>query len=182
MKRSVRVWAALAAVLLVGGVLAPGFARAAEAGKLALTADKWQAMLYPTPRGKSLKLAGGRDPVDVPAGKYTLRYAITAEASPKAESAAKAKAKSTPATLIGTAKITIEGGKTTQVKVGAPLTAVIKTRVNSGRVIMGLAFQDAGGNQAMVYAAAVKGKPVTPKIDVVDGGGKTVYTATMKFG
>jgi len=182
MKRSVRVWAALAAVLLVGAVLTPGFAPAAEAGKLALTADKWKAVLYPTPRAKPLKLAGGRDPVDVPVGKYTLQYMITAEAAPKAETPAKAKAKSTPAMLTGTAKITIEAGKTTEIKVGAPLTAAVKARVRSGRVIIGLAFRDAGGNQAMVYAGVVKGKRATPKIDVVDGDGKTVYTVTMKFG
>ena len=180
MCRKLVVWTVLAAVL-PGLWLTAAPARAAE-GKLALTAEKWQAYLYPVPRGKAVRLSGGTEPVAVAAGQYRLRYMIARSAGPAPK--AKAKVKAQPAQLVVSVKkpITIQAGKTTEVKIGPPLAAVIKTGRKKDQLVIGLQIVDAGGNTGMLYAAPVGKKRPTPQIDVVDAGGKTVYSAALKFG
>ena len=176
MRRVGLIWMGLAAVLLVGPLIAMASTGSEDApkGKLVLTADAWQAVLYPAPSGKALSLTGGKDAVEVPAGKYRVRYTLSGSKDPKVKGAM----------VIGSPAdaITIEADKTTTVKIGTPLEATIKVEVKEKQVSFSATFADAGGNTAIVYAAPVNGTQVTPKIDVVDKDGKTVYTATMKFG
>ncbi len=176
MRRTLCISAGLTVALLVGLLVSPAPAAApSQTGKIVVNAAKWSVTLYPTPRGRSVRLKGGKDPVAVAPGKYRISYVVYAPASGKA----------TPARISGRTKalITVTAGKTTELKIGAPLTAAITTRAKKGSVTLGLGFTDAGGNKVMAYPSPGKSrKPVPPKIKVVDNGGKVVYTATMKFG
>jgi len=175
MRRFIPIRAVLAAALLAGMLLAAPTGAAEEGkGKLVLTAENWQAMLLPTPKGKALRVTGGKEGVEVAAGTYRLYFQISASSDPKTPSA----------TISGSLKdpVTIEAGKTAEIKVGAPVEAAIATQAKGKKVTFSLGFKDAGGNDVTVMAAPEGKKQVEPKIDVVDKDGKTVYTATMAFG
>ena len=172
MRKIVCVGAALAVVLAAAPMLSVARAEAPK-GKLSVTAGEWTASLTPTPRGKAIRLKGGTEAVDVPAGTYRVQYSVTASPGEGLK----------PARVTGTAgKVVIKAGETTELKVG-PLEAQVQASVKGGKMRIGLSFKDAGGNKAMLYASPGKAKsPAPPKIDVADASGKTIYTAALSFG
>ena len=173
MRKIVCIGAALAVVLAASPLLSVARAEAPK-GKLAVSAESWSAYLYPTPRAKTIRLKGGTDPVDVPAGTYRVRYTISASPGEKLK----------PARISGTVnKVVVKAGETTDLKIGGPLEALVQAAVKGGKMRIGLAFKDAGGNKVMLYASPGKARsPTPPKVDVVDASGKTIYTAALKFG
>jgi hypothetical protein len=173
MRKIVCVGAALAVVLAAVPLVSVARAEA-QKGKLAVSAENWSAYLYPTPRAKMIRLKGGTDPVEVPAGTYRVKYTISASPGKGRQ----------PARISGTVnKVVVEAGKTTELKI-EPLEAQVLASLRGGKMKISVAFKDAGGSKAMLYssppAKAKRADP--PKVDVVDTGGKTIYTATMKFG
>lgn len=169
MRRVLFTWMGLAAILLVGPLLLTAAEDGAK-GKLSLTADNWVVTL--SSKGRPQQLKGGKDPIEVAAGTYTVRYQVIGGEVGKS------------ATIAGSVKgqVTIEAGKTTELKVGSPLEGQIGASVKGGQVTFNLVAKDAGGNPVAVTAAPVDGKAVTPKVEVVDKDGKVVYTASLAYG
>ena len=164
MRRVCLTWMAVAAVL----ISVPISSAVAEDGKLSMTADKWVAYLYST--GRPLKVEGGKEPVNVAAGSYRIRYMVTASKDDQA------------ATISGMLKGTteIKAGQTTEIKIGSPVEASIDAKVQGGKVAFNMSAKDAGGNAVSVMVTD-KGKPVKPKVEVVQGD-KVVYSGTLEYG
>jgi len=169
MRRVCLTWMGLTAILLAGPLLVSA-AEGDAKGKLSLTADNWVVLL--TSKGRSQQFKGGKEPIEAPAGTYTVRYQIMGGEAGKS------------ASISGSVKgqVTIEAGKTTELKVGSPLEGKVDAAIKGDKVTFNMAATDAGGNPVAVYAAPVDGKPVTPKVDVVDKDGKIVYTASLAYG
>lgn len=169
MRRLALMWMGLAAILLAGPPLLTAADEEAK-GKLSVPADNWVVTLYS--KGRPQQLKGGKAPVDVAAGTYTVRYQINAGEVGKS------------AMIAGSVKgqVTIAAGKTTELKVGSPLEGKIDASVKGDKVTFNMAATNVGGNPVSVYAAPANGKQVTPKVDVVGKDGKIAYSASLEYG
>lgn len=164
MRRVCLTWTAVAAVLLS----VPIASAVAEDGKLSVTADKWVAYLYST--GRPLVVRGGKEPVNVAAGSYRIRFMVSSVKDDQT------------ATISGMLKGTteIKAGQTTEIKTGGPIEASIEAKVQGKKVSFNMSAKDAGGNAVSVMATE-KGKPIKPKVEVVKGD-KVVYSSTLEYG
>ena len=146
---------------------------AGETGKLSVGAARWTCTL--TGKTATLAVTGGAEPVEVPVGSYKVRdYQFFSEADP---------GKFVPVIRGRGAKtLDIAAGTVAALKIGPPLQANISIRQKAGKVTFSLAMTDAAGGAVFAISVANGSSPPPPTIDVVDAGGKRVYTAKLEYG
>ena len=146
-----------------------------------IAADHWSCRLVS--KDTVLTLSGGRDPVDVPAGEYFIQdYTVTGP------TAAAARGQKTSVTGVGLdvesnrmKALAFEAGKTTELVVGAPLKANVKSAVAGGNVIFSMVFSDRGGYK-VTSMIGNQGRPPAPRFSVVGSGGKNIFQSTLEYG
>jgi hypothetical protein len=148
-----------------------------ELGKIKVDQGNWNAILA----GKKnvLYVAGGKDPVAVPADEYAvLQYQVTQEGADKATLSGRgAQDKSSYYT-----PVPVAAGKVTDLAIGAPLKAVVEGLKSGDSIALSLVLTDAGGGRITSLATSAGGQPDPPKVTIVDASGATVHKATLEYG
>jgi hypothetical protein len=140
-------------------------------GKLKVDADKWEALLLST--GGIFGVQGGKDPVDIPVGKYAVYQATVGKGKASVTIADNDLARGT------SSMVEIVAGKTAEKAFGAPFVASILIQQQGQAVSLTPDIRDAGGRKvfAVVNPAGSEGN----LIEVRDGTGKVLLSAAMVF-
>jgi hypothetical protein len=76
----------------------------------------------------------------------------------------------------------VAAGKTTDVKVGSPLTVGLSAQQSGGNVEFNLDCKDVSGSQVVGIGNLKSEPPPPPKFTVLDSSGKQVYQAALEYG
>jgi len=158
----------------------PAVAAEGATGKVSINATRWNCTLMAGTRRLTIK--GGTDPVQVPVGTYKVRsYQIFAKTTVEGKDGKPVEAEAM-LYCAGGRSIEVKAGEVTALAFGPPLQAQVVTAQKAGKVTFSLRMTDAAGGR-VVAVIGPKGKRMAPpKIDVVNDGGKIVYTATLAYG
>lgn len=143
-------------------------------GKIKIDADPWQATLIGTEH--VLSLAGGKEPLEIPAGKYAV---VTA-------SVVKSKAVLTMTDYRlpqGRAEMfEVPADKTAEHFIGSPLASRVEVAMTGRTAIFSPTITDVGGRTVAVLAALAEARAkLNNQFEVRDADGKTVYSAALEF-
>ncbi len=139
-------------------------------GKVKVDADEWSAFLMGPDR--ALKLTGGKDPVEVPAGKYAV---LRAELTKPGEVVSVADYR----VMQGKAEMfEVTADKTAENPFGPPLTAKVTVEQKGRDVAMDPTILDGGGRT--VSSLSIAGKDAG-QFEVRDAAGKVIYSAALVF-
>ena len=147
----------------------------AETGKLKIDQEQWSATLANAETKVPMKLSGGKEAVEVPAGKYLL-LTYTVKVAPD---------KKHPfggSVLVndgGGKTITVAAGKTADLVIGPPLVAQIVADKKGDVVTLSLEVKDAGGLAVVLSSGSPTGEP---SFTVTDAAGKEVYSGKLSYG
>ena len=137
-------------------------------------ANQWRCTL--AGEKHCLTVSGGREPVALPPDRYRVRsYRL----SLKSDGAARGP------TIGGggsTQSVDVPAGKTTPLGIGSPIRARVTVTKSPAGVRLSLSQTDAAGAEISSVLGTGGKRPAKPEIDVVDGKGKVVYTATLEYG
>ena len=142
-------------------------------GTLRIGRPRWEAEL----KGKThrLRLQGGPDPVTVPADTYTvLGYTVHASGDPGDKGFRVVGYRSRP--------LAVHPGRTTRLPTALAMVCKMSARARGRNVVLSLAPADRCGPQGALVTHAAGGWPKRPSIEVLDGSGKVVHVARMKYG
>jgi len=142
-------------------------------GTLAIDSPRWQCMLMRD--GLTLNIAGGQEPVSVPAGKYQVRMFRLYQ---------NADASKPCASIYGSSSkpLTITADKATSFSAGADMTATMSARESKGKVRFSVSQSDASGSRIRTLYGATGKRPAAPQIEVVNKAGKVIYNAKLAYG
>jgi hypothetical protein len=151
-----------------------------ESAKLKIAHDEWRIRLAGAKY--VLTLSGSGDPVEIPADHYVvLEFRQSVKDETPRGAALTSGGKGGKA-----ARFKAPPGETTELAIGAPLTASItltasiKAKTHGRAVSMDFKLTDASGAEATV--APNKGGRPTPKVEVLDSEGKRVHSGNFEYG
>jgi hypothetical protein len=143
-------------------------------GKIKVDADQWQARLVGTER--VIAISGGKEPVEVPAGKYAVLTGSMTKSKVLAMMTdsrfAQGKA----------AMFEVPADKTVENPFGQPLATSVEVTLTGRNAIFMPTVTDAGGR--FVGSFFVLGTGVSKsggQFEVTDADGKIVYSASLEF-
>jgi len=142
-----------------------------EAGKVLIPKPRWSVLLVS--KKSHLMLSGGKAPLAVPAGTYTV-YDYR-ERLP-----AGGKATHTLSISRAGGQLVVKPGQTAKLAIGSPLAAAVTVSQAKGTVRLNRKLTGAAGNA--VRLSGPKGWPPAPTVTVLDDRGREVHTATLKYG
>ncbi len=145
-------------------------------GKIKMDADQWEAQLVSTDH--VFTVSGGKDPVEVPAGKYAvLRAALTKSGQLVGISDDRLMNPKGGAELFEVA-----ADKTAEGPFGPPLTARVEVALNGRNAIFTPVIADAGGRaMGNLYAVSDPAHQPHHQFEVRDAAGKVIYSAALEF-
>ena len=136
-------------------------------------------------KDRTLFLHGGKEPIEAPAGEYSL---IEYTAGPAMNSLREDGIKDCLLFIRGrnvstgkSQRIVLAEGKTCPLAVGVPLQAKCIAKANGKNITFNMQLADREGN-SVASILGPGGKQEQPKISVIDDSGKTVYSNTLEFG
>jgi len=150
-----------------------------KTARIRIDHDAWQGILL----GKEhvLSLAGGKEPVEVPADDYVIaQYRQTIK---DARGRPGELQRSDREAQMGKAKVfEVPAGKTTEIAIGSPMTAGLAVRQSAREVVFALDLKDASG--ATIDWLTVPGgrRPNAPTIRVLDSSDKLIHAGKMEYG
>ena len=153
-------------------------------GKLSVPAAAWEVALVSD--GKAMIVAGGKEPVPVPAGDYqVLYYREWSAANDKGQRASfQAGLRewgSNKARTVAVAK-----GGTTELNIASPIKAKLTASGSSTSVRLGMSTPTTSGELSLRYITPVDGwvysRPAPPTLRILDAAGKLVDTVSLEYG
>lgn len=151
-----------------------------KTGKLRIAHDHWSCVLV---RGnEAVHLSGGREPVSLPAGPYTVvSYTeYTGEASQAPRGALSSGRTAGYSGRSKTCQIAAE--KVTELVIGSPMTASVVTSQSGRDLRFNLHLVDAAGVQVDSIYLPGRRIPPPPKVKILNVAGKQIYAATLEYG
>jgi hypothetical protein len=146
-----------------------------ETAKLKIPHDRWTITLAGAKY--VFALSGKDEPVEIPADRYTVTQFCQFDKGKRMNRLASGDLDARR----GTAKaLNVPAGETTELAIGTPLTASIKTKTRRRVVSMDFKLTDASGAETTVYLG--KGGRPTPKLEVLDSDGKRVHSGNFEYG
>jgi hypothetical protein len=142
-----------------------------EAGKVLIPKPRWSVLLVG--EKNHLMLSGGKAPVAVPAGTYTVydyRESLPADG----------KATHTLSVSRAGAELAVKPGQTAKLEIGSPLVGKVTVSQAKGTVALNMDLKGAAANA--VRLSGPKGWPPRPTVAILDERGKEAHTATLKYG
>jgi hypothetical protein len=158
-----------------------------RSGKLAIDADKWDAVLEDN--GKVFCVSGGKKPVGVPVGEYKLLYYREwSKPNAKGERAWLLALDMDFMTAKGKGKIvTVSEGETTKLTLGSPLRTKLDAHVGENRTVkLSLESPKLKGDLAVVIMTRrggwMRSIPEAPKVAICNENGQVVETVELEPG
>lgn len=122
-----------------------------------------------------LQLKGDKQSLTIPAGAYSiLEYDTVSPDGSRLVGGVNPAGKSHA--------VDVAADRTTNLAIGAPLTAKIDAAVMGPDVQFSLNLVDVGQTKVATILGEGGKQPPAPKVTVVDGDGKTVYESTLEYG
>ena len=151
-----------------------------KAGKLRIAHDHWSCVMVGG--NDVLHVSGGREPVSLPAGPYTVvSYAeYTGEASQAPRGALSSGRMAGYSGRSKTCQVAAE--KVTELVVGSPMTASVVTSQSGRALQFNLRLVDASGVQVDSLFLPGRRIPPPPKVKILNAAGKQIYAATLEYG
>ena len=153
-------------------------ARSEPTGTIVVDADKWSLMLI---QGKTtFSISGGREGAKVPSGEYDI--ASYRQSSGQGEKFYSLTIPSNSESKPETRRIKVEADQTLALKIGLPLTGILKSTVSAS--LMGertlkttVAYHDVGDREATLQLSGE-----APKITIKDETGKELTSGPVSYG